>query len=578
MLLLVLWQAPRQRENQLMAIYMGSVVFWGVSVFLAYLSGIIGVDPTYMLYSIASWIGFSGVFLFALVSYYLELWPQKWPQYALAAGLLFYVIAIPLLLQGVLYDNVSLATDGYLIYEIKITGLITFIIAYLFYLGSYLLIYTSKNSRRYDLYWGVTIVTAGVFTSIIPALSKYPLGISSAAISNLFFAYNILNKQLFNPLVAFNEQLQANELRYRTISELTSDYAYALLINPETGEQTIGWLTDAFTRITGYTLAEIEALGSIWAIVHPSDQTAVTAYQTRLMTDDAHTAEFRIMTKDGETRWLRHYGRYQVTADTHYLYGAGEDITPRKQAELELSRAKEAAEEANKAKSSFVSIVSHELKNPITSIIGYTDLLAKNAMGPVSDPQKKFLQIIYNNAERMQLIISDLSDISRIETGQLNLTITTLSLPDTLKDTILPLEQQIKDKQQELNLEIPDDLPLVLADRARLIQILTNLISNAYKYTPNEGQITITADTNYYSMPPSVEIAVRDTGMGIPDDEQTQIFQQFFRSSTTGGISGTGLGLHITRQLVELQDGVIWFESRYGEGTTFTFTLPIKPQ
>ena len=239
--------------------------------------------------------------------------------------------------------------------------------------------------------------------------------------------------------------------------------------------------------------------------------------------------------------------------------------------------------DADLAKSEFISFVAHELKTPMTSIRGYTDLLAQGAVGPVTQPQANFLSTIRLNADRMAALVSDLNDISRIETGRLKLEFAAVALSPALEEVIDVLRSQIESKEQKLTLEIPGDLPPVWVDRGRLIQILTNLVSNAQKYTLSGGAFRIAAEHSPNRWDPSgppevVHILVQDTGLGISPQEQKSIFQKFFRSEDrmVRDLPGTGLGLNITRNLVEMHGGKIWFESELHKGSTFHFTIPVS--
>lgn len=239
-------------------------------------------------------------------------------------------------------------------------------------------------------------------------------------------------------------------------------------------------------------------------------------------------------------------------------------------------------QEANHAKSEFISFVSHELKTPMTSIRGYTDLLLKGAVGEINENQQNFLQTIHGNVNRMAILVSDLADISRIESGRLHLEFKAVTPKAVVDNVIRSFRAQIEDKNQELTVEIPVDLPPIWGDPTRLIQILTNLLSNAHKYTLPEGKITITGERakNRWDSEGADEVLhfkVIDTGTGIPEEAQPKIFSKFFRTeeAKTGEAPGTGLGLNITRNLVEMQGGQIWFESVHGQGTTFHFVIPI---
>ncbi len=242
-----------------------------------------------------------------------------------------------------------------------------------------------------------------------------------------------------------------------------------------------------------------------------------------------------------------------------------------------------AVQAANVAKSEFVSFVSHELKNPMTSIKGYTELLAAGAVGPVNEPQANFLATIRSNVERMSTLVSDLADVSRIEAGRLRLEFKALSLLEVSDEVIRSSKRQLEEKTHTLEINLPNDLPLVWADRTRLIQVLTNLVSNAIKYTPNGGKIIFGAESSPNQWDPAgarqvVHVWVQDSGIGINPEDQKKIFQKFFRSEDpkTREAPGTGLGLNITKSLVEMQGGQIWFDSEFRRGTTFHFTIPIS--
>ncbi|MFC1997374.1 GAF domain-containing protein, partial [Chloroflexota bacterium] len=237
---------------------------------------------------------------------------------------------------------------------------------------------------------------------------------------------------------------------------------------------------------------------------------------------------------------------------------------------------------ADLAKTEFVSQVSHELKNPMTSIRGYTDLLISGAVGAVSVDQENFLRTIGANIARMTTIVGDLADISRIESGKLRLDFNAVQVLGVVEEVVRAQRRGIDEKGQTLVIKIPEGLPEVWGDRTRLVQILINLVSNANKYSSEGTTITIEAEnsTNHWESggaPDVVRIAVRDTGIGMTPEDQTNIFTKFFRSEDPKAreAPGTGLGLSITRNLVELQGGKIWFESDYGKGTTFYFTIPV---
>ena len=239
----------------------------------------------------------------------------------------------------------------------------------------------------------------------------------------------------------------------------------------------------------------------------------------------------------------------------------------------ELAQARDDAVTANKSKSEFISFIAHELKLPMTSIKGYSDLMLAGATGELNEIQTNFLNTIRNNVNRMATLVSDLADSSRIESGNLRLEPREVPVWDVIDEVVTLMRTQMTQKNQTVSVNIPDELPKVWCDRNRLAQIITNLLSNANKYTQAGGTITIqaTRDANM------VQIKVEDNGFGIMPEDQQKLFGKFFRSTDdkVRESPGSGLGLSITKNLIELQGGKIWFESEYRKGTSFYFTIPI---
>jgi signal transduction histidine kinase/putative methionine-R-sulfoxide reductase with GAF domain len=234
------------------------------------------------------------------------------------------------------------------------------------------------------------------------------------------------------------------------------------------------------------------------------------------------------------------------------------------------------------AKNEFISFISHELKNPLTAIKGHADILAKGMVGEVNPEQEDFLKTISHNVRRMSTFITDLSDQSHIESKSLRFVFDSADVVDMVNEVLQSFGQQIKGKSLKISQNFPSDLPQVWCDRQRMIQILANLISNAIKYTPDDGAISISAEQSFNDWDPKgpaevVHISVQDTGYGIAYEDQPHLFNKFFRGTNEKilKISGTGLGLRISKSLAEMMGGTMWFESTPGEGSIFHFTVPI---
>lgn len=270
-----------------------------------------------------------------------------------------------------------------------------------------------------------------------------------------------------------------------------------------------------------------------------------------------------------------------VQSDDGEMLGAiivNNDITELKMTEMELIKAKEAAEAANLAKSEFLANMSHEIRTPLNAIIGFTDLLMENEM---SDVQQHYTQIVQKSGENLLDLIEDVLDISKIDAGKLEIEKLDFCLLNLLKDFIDTMSVRAHSKGLELSYELTEDVPLLLrGDPGRLTQILTNLTGNAIKFT-SEGKVTICISVKSQDSDRVLLLfSVIDTGIGIPEDKIDLIFEKFTQADTSNSrrFGGTGLGLAISRQLAEMMDGDIGVISKVGEGSEFWFTVHLEKQ
>ncbi len=228
--------------------------------------------------------------------------------------------------------------------------------------------------------------------------------------------------------------------------------------------------------------------------------------------------------------------------------------------------------EVDRMKNELISIVSHELRSPLASIKGYVDLMQSGDFGVVPNEMNGYLDVISDNANRLTNLIEDMLDLSRIESGKLSMNFGKVDLQFLCDSVYLTMKPQAEQKKQRIQRDVEPGL-CVSGDVDRLQQALNNLVSNAVKYTPDEGSVTIQAKQHENE----VRISVTDDGYGIPAEMQPKLFQKFFRAKTrkTQHIGGTGLGLCITKSIAELHNGTVEFDSLEGEGSTFTLRLPM---
>ncbi len=239
----------------------------------------------------------------------------------------------------------------------------------------------------------------------------------------------------------------------------------------------------------------------------------------------------------------------------------------------DLEKANEELKRLDKVKTSFFSMINHEMRTPLTAIIGYIDLLlGRDSLTP---DEKQMIHTIRNNSHRLLDLVNNILDISRIEDGRLTLVRRGIKMRPVVNQAIDAIKPMADKKHIRINIDIPPQIPAVWGDPKRVHQILLNLLSNGVKYTPDTGTITVTAQpSDSWDM---VKIGVRDTGIGIPCDLLPIIFDRFSRIERPEieHTVGTGLGLSIAKGLVEVHGGEIWVESEEGRGTCFTFTLPV---
>lgn len=346
--------------------------------------------------------------------------------------------------------------------------------------------------------------------------------------------------------------------------------------NARTGEN---WFSPRLEEMLGYAPNELPNTLDTWkAHVHPDDmESTFTTFKAHLKKDIPYDIGYRMHTKQGEWRWFQARAKSLRYEDgkAYRTSGSVTDITEQKMFEKQLFEAKEIAEAATKAKSEFLANMSHEIRTPMNAIIGFTELLSEQ----VEEPRlKSFIKTIQSAGNNLLALINDILDLSKIEAGKLRIEKTSCNPHELFTELGNIFMMKMREKNIDFILDIDPVIPQSLQlDATRLRQVLFNLIGNAVKFT-DQGTIRVTARTdNEDGIHSKLDllIDIKDSGIGVSDDQQQLIFQDFEQSSgqDTKKYGGTGLGLSISKRLVEMMGGQLSLQSKIGQGSTFTVKL-----
>jgi PAS domain S-box-containing protein len=359
------------------------------------------------------------------------------------------------------------------------------------------------------------------------------------------------------------ELLRTSELRYRRLFEAAQDGI--LILDLETSE-----VTDAnpfLVDMLGYSREEIMGK-KLWELGFFRDAELTKAAFRELQANGyVRYEDLPLRTKDGCEIAVEFVSNVYSVGNVRVVQCNIRDITDRK-------RAEEARRDADLMRSEFVSNISHELRTPLHAVVLSTSLMLD---GEVPDPgvQKEFLTTIAEQAAHITGLIDNLIDVSRMESGQFEIRKEAIEVGDIIRGAIRDIQTLASSDSLAIVANIPDALPRVEADGNLVRQVLTNLLSNALKFSDKGGQITVQAEAG----PSDITIRVSDRGAGIPEDKIPHLFAKFYQvnGSSTRAVGGSGLGLFISKQIVEGHGGRIWAESEVGKGSDFCFTLPIRP-
>ncbi len=380
------------------------------------------------------------------------------------------------------------------------------------------------------------------------------------------------------------QALRASEEKYRSLIDHIPDVVWTA-----DASRDLTYVSGNAVKVLGYGVEELLG-GQLWLNrVHPEDAVRVgQAYQKLFSDGEQFDVEYRICRKDGEWIWLHNRAfTTRLHAGVMCADGIFKDTTLRRLAEAALQHTKDAAESANLAKSQFLANMSHELRTPLNAIIGFSEILADKTFGDLNDRQLKYSHNILNSGRSLLQLINDILDLAKVEAGRVELMRNRFGVAKALSEVQTIVKTLANKKGLRLGFELAADLPPLFADEAKFKQIMYNLLSNAIKFTPDGGSVSVTAAIQGAAggaLRPAagecLRVAVADTGIGIKTGDQERVFKEFEQVDSSYGRQqqGTGLGLALTRRLVEMHGGRIWVESRgiEGQGSTFIFLIPIS--
>jgi PAS domain S-box-containing protein len=376
-------------------------------------------------------------------------------------------------------------------------------------------------------------------------------------------------------------QIEAHRQRLSSIIASVPGVVWEAWGEPDDASQQINFVSDYVETMLGYRVEEWLATSNFWlTIVHPDDKERAAREAAAFFADGkGRSRQFRWRTKEGEVIWVEAQAVVirNETGEPIGMRGVTMDITPRKQAEEDLKRKTIEAQQASRVKSQFVSNVSHELRTPLNGVLGYTHLLLDGTYGPLTDRQKMPIERVLQNANDLLYLITNLLDLSKIESGRMSVGLTSVNIPSLLQQIFAGIQPMIEKKGLSIRWNVDPALPVIESDLGKIKQILVNLLSNAVKFT-REGEVAIEA-RNLPSQR-GIEVSIRDTGTGMRPEDIPKIFEAFHQvdASATREFGGTGLGLTIVKELAEMLKGEIRVESVFGEGSSFTLFLPYRFQ
>lgn len=373
------------------------------------------------------------------------------------------------------------------------------------------------------------------------------------------------------------QALKDSEEKYRSITENINEFMWTA--ERIDGKLQIVFFTNAVKNITGYPSEKFLKEPLLWfRVIHPNDIQNVMARMKRLYRNKSKnydSLEYRILNSERNTVWIQNKISVKRNAEGEIskTYGIVADITVAKKAEENFKKSADNLKELNETKDRFISIISHDLRTPFSSILGFTDLLLDDPEME-KERQTEYIQFIRESSQNMLALVNSLLDWTRLQTGRISFTPGKLNAKTLAGKTIQMIKGAAIQKKIELTENLEEDI-IIHADEGLLMQVLNNLLSNAVKFTGEGGSISIYAEPKILEK--KILFAIKDSGTGIKPENVKKLFNidSKFTLSGTSGEKGSGLGLSLCKEIVEKHGGKIWVESEYGKGSEFKFTIPI---
>lgn len=425
-------------------------------------------------------------------------------------------------------------------------------------------------------WWGLKGgLLVSLFLSIMHVASFLPEVYQPALIKGLAFVLvGLVTGIIVNQRRRTEEALRESEERYRTLLNLGDrvDEAVVMLQDTEQVTANHAFVSDGWPRITGYSREELLGM-SYYDLVHPRDREPSIERHQRKMTGETipKLFEMSIIRKDSIEVPVELTSAHTMYKGKRVNVAYIRDITERKQAE-ERKREVETMKRLEQVRIELLANVSHELRTPLASIKGYSTMLLDYDTRLRHDEKRNYLVLIDNASDRLVELIDQLLDMSQIEAGLVVIEKKPISISKLIHEAVS--EFQVRQPKRQLVMNLPERLPRLSIDTKRIRQVLDNLIENANKYSKEGTEIVIEAKLTRQGL----QISITDQGIGIPSQELPKVFDRLYRvkQRLTAGIGGVGLGLSISKKLVEAHGGKIWVSSKMGKGSTFYFTLPYK--